>query len=225
MVANPDYGWWETVRRVHPDVLGNFPEIATGLLSVEGIRWSELPGMRGVGRDGLLARAARDRPPRLRPRRHARRAAGALELARHLRPRGHAADAGLSPLHVRGLRRGVRGLPVDLRRFGRGAGAARQGAPHRTGRPRGDGPAAPGAGARVLRDQAPRRRGPHGLGGAAGPPARLPHRFRRRRRRRAAAPTPRRPRDSTRSSRPGCISCGSSSTRRPGARRVSPWCR
>jgi hypothetical protein len=49
MVANPDYGWWETLRRVHPDVLGNFPEIATGLLSVEGIRWSELPGMRGVG--------------------------------------------------------------------------------------------------------------------------------------------------------------------------------
>ena len=36
MVANPDYGWWETVRRVHPDVLGNFPEIATGLISSEG---------------------------------------------------------------------------------------------------------------------------------------------------------------------------------------------
>ncbi len=49
MVANPDYGWWETLRRVHPDLLGDFPEIATGLLSVEGIRWSELPGMRGVG--------------------------------------------------------------------------------------------------------------------------------------------------------------------------------
>jgi hypothetical protein len=49
MIANPDYGWWETVRRVHPDVLGNFPEIATGLLSSSGILWSELPGMRGVG--------------------------------------------------------------------------------------------------------------------------------------------------------------------------------
>lgn len=49
MVANPDYGWWETVRREHPDVLGNFPEIATGLLSADGIRWKELPGMRGVG--------------------------------------------------------------------------------------------------------------------------------------------------------------------------------
>jgi hypothetical protein len=49
MVAVPDYNWWETSRRVHPDVLGNFPEIATGLLSADGIPWSELPGMRGVG--------------------------------------------------------------------------------------------------------------------------------------------------------------------------------
>ncbi len=49
MVANPDYGWWETVRRVHPDLLGNFPELATRLLSSEGIRWSELSGLRGVG--------------------------------------------------------------------------------------------------------------------------------------------------------------------------------
>jgi hypothetical protein len=49
MVAVPDYGWWETARRTHPDLLGNFPEIATGLLSPEGIHWSELPGMRGIG--------------------------------------------------------------------------------------------------------------------------------------------------------------------------------
>jgi hypothetical protein len=49
MVANPDFGWWETVRRVHPDLLGNFPELATGLLSSEGIKWSELPQMRGIG--------------------------------------------------------------------------------------------------------------------------------------------------------------------------------
>lgn len=49
MVAVPDYGWWETVRRVHPDLLGNFPELATRLLSSEGIRWSELSGLRGVG--------------------------------------------------------------------------------------------------------------------------------------------------------------------------------
>lgn len=49
MVANPDYGWWETVRRVHPDLLGNFPELAEGLLTSEGIKWSELPEMRGIG--------------------------------------------------------------------------------------------------------------------------------------------------------------------------------
>ena len=49
MVAVPNYGWWETARREHPDVLGNFPELATGLLSTEGIRWSELPGLLGVG--------------------------------------------------------------------------------------------------------------------------------------------------------------------------------
>lgn len=49
MVANPDYGWWETVRRTHPDLLGNFPELATGLLSPEGIKWSELPNLRGIG--------------------------------------------------------------------------------------------------------------------------------------------------------------------------------
>jgi hypothetical protein len=49
MVANPDYGWWKTLRRVHPDLLGNFPDIATGLLSPEGLRWSELPGLQGIG--------------------------------------------------------------------------------------------------------------------------------------------------------------------------------
>ena len=49
MVANPDYGWWETVRRIHPDLLGNFPELATGLLTPEGIKWSELPNLRGIG--------------------------------------------------------------------------------------------------------------------------------------------------------------------------------
>ena len=49
MVANPDYGWWETVRRTHPDLLGNFPELASGMLTSDGIKWSELPKMRGIG--------------------------------------------------------------------------------------------------------------------------------------------------------------------------------
>ena len=30
MVANPDFGWWETLRRTHPDLLGNFPDLAEG---------------------------------------------------------------------------------------------------------------------------------------------------------------------------------------------------
>ncbi len=105
MVAVPDYGWWETVRRVHSDVLGNFPEIAMGLLSPGGIHWSELPGMRGRRRDGVFARPARDRAARLRAGRRARRPAGAFELARDVRARGHEAHAGVSRLHVRGLRR------------------------------------------------------------------------------------------------------------------------
>ena len=49
MVANPDFGWWETLRRVHPDLLGNFPDLAQRLLSPDGIRWSELSGLRGIG--------------------------------------------------------------------------------------------------------------------------------------------------------------------------------
>jgi len=49
MVANPDFGWWETLRRVHPDLLGNFPDLAQRLLSPEGIRWSELAELRGIG--------------------------------------------------------------------------------------------------------------------------------------------------------------------------------
>lgn len=49
MVATPDYGWWETLRRMHPDLLGNFPDLATQMLSVQGVKWSELAGLRGVG--------------------------------------------------------------------------------------------------------------------------------------------------------------------------------
>jgi hypothetical protein len=49
MVANPDYGWWETFRRTHPDVLGTFPELAANLLSVEGAKRPDLEGLRGVG--------------------------------------------------------------------------------------------------------------------------------------------------------------------------------
>ncbi len=53
MVANPDYGWWETLRRMHPDLLGNFPDLATGLLTREGVKSSELSELRGIGAAGL----------------------------------------------------------------------------------------------------------------------------------------------------------------------------
>ena len=49
MVAVPDYGWWETLRRTHPDLLGNFPEVATEALSPTGVRGSRLSGLRGIG--------------------------------------------------------------------------------------------------------------------------------------------------------------------------------
>jgi len=59
MVADPDYGWWETLRRTHPDLLGNLPEILTGLLTAEGVKASDLQGLRGIGATvlslGLLA--------------------------------------------------------------------------------------------------------------------------------------------------------------------------
>jgi hypothetical protein len=49
MVAHPDYGWWETVTRVHPDVLGALPQAVTSLLSTEGLRSSQVAGLRGAG--------------------------------------------------------------------------------------------------------------------------------------------------------------------------------
>ena len=49
MVANPDFGWWETFRRTHPDVLGTFPDLAANLLSAEGAKKEDVPGLRGVG--------------------------------------------------------------------------------------------------------------------------------------------------------------------------------
>jgi hypothetical protein len=49
MVANPDYGWWETLQREHPDLLGNFADMAAGLLSAEGVKSSQLSELRGIG--------------------------------------------------------------------------------------------------------------------------------------------------------------------------------
>ena len=49
MVANPDYGWWETLQREQPDILGNFADLTAGLLTPEGVKSSQLPGLRGIG--------------------------------------------------------------------------------------------------------------------------------------------------------------------------------
>jgi hypothetical protein len=49
MVANPDYGWWETLRRTHPDLLGNFPDLAEGLLTSEGVKSSSIGDSKGIG--------------------------------------------------------------------------------------------------------------------------------------------------------------------------------
>ncbi len=59
MVANPDLGWWETLLRTHPDLLGSFPDLLTGLLTPEGVTASKLGGLHGIGATavslGLLA--------------------------------------------------------------------------------------------------------------------------------------------------------------------------
>ncbi len=49
MVGVPDYGWWETFRRTHPDLLGTFGETAENLLSPQGIEPEALEGLRGIG--------------------------------------------------------------------------------------------------------------------------------------------------------------------------------
>jgi hypothetical protein len=49
MIGVPDYGWWETLRRTHSDLLGNFGEVAEGLLSPQGVESSSLEGLRGIG--------------------------------------------------------------------------------------------------------------------------------------------------------------------------------
>ncbi len=53
MVAVPDYGWWETLRRTHPELLGNFPDLASDALSPAGVRAKEFSGLRGIGAAAL----------------------------------------------------------------------------------------------------------------------------------------------------------------------------
>ncbi|HEX9689334.1 MAG TPA: hypothetical protein VGB47_09740 [Thermoanaerobaculia bacterium] len=49
MIADPDFGWWETVRRTHPDLLGTLPDIVESAAGAEGAKSSSLADLQGIG--------------------------------------------------------------------------------------------------------------------------------------------------------------------------------
>ena len=49
MVADPDFGWWETLRRTHPDLLGALPDAVEDATSVEGVKPGFLAALQGIG--------------------------------------------------------------------------------------------------------------------------------------------------------------------------------
>jgi hypothetical protein len=49
MVGVPDYGWWETFRRVHPELLGEFGKLVEDVLSPRGPEPSALSELKGIG--------------------------------------------------------------------------------------------------------------------------------------------------------------------------------
>lgn len=49
MVADPDYGWWETVRRTHPDLLGKLPDHVENALGADGVKSTAIAELQGVG--------------------------------------------------------------------------------------------------------------------------------------------------------------------------------
>ena len=49
MVGVPDYGWWETFRRTHPDVLGDLGDLVEGTVSVDGPPAGAIGSLRGAG--------------------------------------------------------------------------------------------------------------------------------------------------------------------------------
>jgi hypothetical protein len=50
MIAAPNYLWWKTARRVHPDLLGNLPEAATALISPDGVKgFQDFFDVQGIG--------------------------------------------------------------------------------------------------------------------------------------------------------------------------------
>ena len=49
MVADPDFGWWETVRRTHPDLLGALPDAVEAATGVDGVKPVSLAALQGIG--------------------------------------------------------------------------------------------------------------------------------------------------------------------------------
>jgi hypothetical protein len=49
MVADPDFGWWETIRRTHPDLLGPLPGAVEDATGVEGVKPGSLAELQGIG--------------------------------------------------------------------------------------------------------------------------------------------------------------------------------
>ncbi len=50
MINGPNYLWWKTVRRIHPDLLGTLPEAAEALVSPAGVKgFEDFFGVQGIG--------------------------------------------------------------------------------------------------------------------------------------------------------------------------------
>ena len=48
-IPPPARGWWETVRRTHPDLLGTLPDAVEAATSVEGVKPGSLAELQGIG--------------------------------------------------------------------------------------------------------------------------------------------------------------------------------
>ena len=53
MVGVPDYGWWETFQRTHPELLGDFGRLVEGVLAPGGPPENALAELRGIGAAAL----------------------------------------------------------------------------------------------------------------------------------------------------------------------------
>jgi hypothetical protein len=49
MIADPDFGWWETTRRTRPDLLGTLPDVVESVAGAEGAKSGSLADLQGIG--------------------------------------------------------------------------------------------------------------------------------------------------------------------------------